>query len=138
MKLALLAGLGAAGAAWLVGSSLVGRWGLMARLAVGAVVEEGAKTGAAGLLMAPVAFTHLVFGAVEAAGELLGPGREGQGRRASAAALALVSHGTLGLVTEAIARVTESLIWGFTGAALVHLVWNLGVGVVSKRRHRQV
>lgn len=182
--LAVLAGLAAAGAAWLVASCLTQRLSLLTRLGLGAVMEEGVKTGMAALFLAPLALTHLVFGAVEATFQLLssqppsqprpeldarlGPGPQGrkagwqhgrgkglggfnrpsparragpvqglgeeQGRRASAAALALISHGSLGLLTEATAQAKESLIWGFAVAAAVHLAWNLGVGWVSERR----
>jgi hypothetical protein len=90
-----LAGAAAAAAAYLANCLLVRRLGPNALWLAVPAVEEALKSSLAVALGAPLVWTHLVFGSVEAAYELRGRRRTSP----TAAGLALVTHTGFGGVT---------------------------------------
>jgi len=109
---------------------------------VAPALEESLKTGAALLVGAPVLWTHLCFGLIEALYDVASPASgPGRSRALGAAAAGLAGHALFGAVTVAGAAavaVTGSLAaWapGVVLAYLVHVGWNgLVMGRVTPRR----
>jgi len=151
----ILAALVAAGVAYLgnrLSRSLADR---VAVVFVAPGLEETLKTGAALTLGAPVVVTHVVFGGIEAAYDLLagalapgvaaragrGPARPRPvaavafGRRAGAALAGLVGHALFGVLTVAVARAAGWWPAGVGAAYVAHVGWNaLVMGKVAPGR----
>jgi len=91
--------------------------------------EEVAKTLPAVFLGAPLFFTHMLFGAIEAAWELLY-----QRRNSLYAGLAaLLSHTVFGFVTASIYTPYEAVLPALAAGYLTHAAWNYTVEVLVNR-----
>lgn len=78
------------------------------------------KTGLAYLFNTSIVGVHGVFGVAEFVWDFSKPGR---GHWLPAVA-GLLSHLCYGLLTEWLVGKMNSLLWGITAAALVHMAWN--------------
>ncbi len=117
----VVAGLLAAGAAWLANTWLETRYGERALVFGTPLLEELCKTGAALLMGAPVLAVHFLFGTVEALVDLLPAGRRGSLR---AGAVSLLGHLFFGAVTMGVAGLAGSWWIGMAAAAVLHMGWN--------------
>lgn len=115
----LLAGLLAAGVAWILNTSVAGL-GNPRLLLILPAAEEFCKTYAAVWLGGSVWLSHLTFGGVEAGYDLTKGARE----NVSAAAISILGHAVFGGLTYWGYRLTGSWLTAAAAAAVVHIGWN--------------
>jgi hypothetical protein len=115
-----LAGLCAAGVAWIVNVFLVKRGGDWLIIWVIPWLEEGIKTGTALLFGTSVPYTHSIFGLIEAVHDYYASPRWGYW----AALSSLFSHWFFGQCTIYVQQKTDSWSLGVIGAGFVHTFWN--------------
>lgn len=123
----ILAAVSAAGLAF-PGNLLLGKAGPAGITFVGPVLEEGIKTGSSLFFGAPVPATHLLFGVLEAAGDLAWGGRH----KLPAALCGVAAHTIFGLVTYFLIGSGFPVYTGVLGAVVVHVAWNTAVLRISR------
>ncbi|CCO08623.1 hypothetical protein [Desulforamulus hydrothermalis] len=118
----------AAGTAWLFNGRILYHLGHRGLGWVTPLVEEAAKTLWAVILEAPILWTHIGFGVIEALVEVRRRGAGGL----SAGGAALTAHGLFGLVTVLISSITG--LWPAVALAyLAHAAWNLAIIYAARR-----
>lgn len=93
----------------------------------GPVLEEGIKTGSSLFFGAPVPAAHLLFGVLEAAGDLAWGGRN----KLPAALCGVAAHTIFGLTTYLLAGSGFPVYTAVAGAVAVHVAWNTTVIRIS-------
>ena len=115
----MFAGFTAAVLAYFINGFAMRIWQDSALLGPIPLVEEAAKTILAFFFGAGILLTHLMFGIMEAVFDW-----QGENKRLSAAASAMVAHSVFGLVTVVAAQAAGMLGMGIVVAFFVHVLWN--------------
>ncbi|NPV26911.1 MAG: hypothetical protein HPY81_05515 [Firmicutes bacterium] len=115
----LLAGLLAAGMAWVV-NSWVANQGNPRLLIILPFVEELLKTYVAVLFGGSVWLSHFTFGSVEAVYDLAKHARE----NVSASVISFLGHAGFGFLTVLVYVVTGEWLVAVLSSAMVHTAWN--------------
>ncbi|MDW7674885.1 MAG: hypothetical protein SCK28_10140 [Bacillota bacterium] len=130
----LIAGGLAAGAAFLINRWVFEAMGDRSIYLFTPIVEEFLKTGLALLLATPIILTHLVFGLIEGAYDLITAPK----KQISAAIISVISHLFFGSATVALANNFNIFIAVFV-SILLHASWNgLVVKLASRRKLRKL
>ncbi|NLZ93134.1 MAG: hypothetical protein GX922_03830 [Firmicutes bacterium] len=118
----LLAGLVAAGIAYLLNQFTYRLWQKYTIIGAVPLIEEVAKTMTAYFFGADYFYTHFIFGVIE--GSLDALADHGGWLPALSAVFA---HSLLGWVTERVINETNMLGAGILAAIIVHIVWNIAL-----------
>jgi hypothetical protein len=124
---AVLAGLLAALFSFFANGLALRSYGPLAAVWAVPLLEETAKTLTAFLLGVPLLLTHGVFGLTEA----LHDSFSRRGRAGLAPFLSLGGHLAFGGVTQGVYGLTGVLGYGIAAAAGLHILWNLGTGLIT-------
>jgi len=128
----VLAGAGAATAAWGLNRLALRLFGPMVIIFLVPLVEEAAKTGFALMFNAHLIMVHGIFGLVEGVYDLFYAQKTGFG----AGVASVAGHLLYGLVTDWASSRSGQAAIGITGGYLMHMLWNLIVMrfLVQKKR----
>ncbi|GAB6159242.1 hypothetical protein JCM39194_24420 [Desulfotomaculum varum] len=118
----------AAGTAWLLNGRVVAHLGDRGLGWITPLIEETAKTLWAVILGAPILWTHIGFGVIEALVEVRRRGAGG----ITAGGAALTAHGLFGFITAMISNII-GLGPAVALAYLAHTAWNLAVIYAGRR-----
>lgn len=132
MHLVIIAGLLAAGFAFVGNQKILQQFGSRGISTVTPLFEETLKTGLALLLSASILGVHLVFGIVEGIYDY-GTASKGQGW---AAAVSVISHGIFGLVTMLVISKTGYFL-AIVLSATLHTSWNYLIVAIAEKRQRR-
>ncbi|NLK00695.1 MAG: hypothetical protein GX318_05590 [Clostridia bacterium] len=83
--------------------------------------EEMYKSLIPVFLGAPLIYSHITFGVIEAAYEFVTAGKDGA---AIGGMVSLISHLVFGIITWAAYYISKSLLFSVLFAALIHCLWN--------------
>lgn len=124
----LFAAISAAGLS-LAANLALGRAGATGIAWLGPVLEESLKTGGALFFNASVPGTHVLFGFLEAAGDLAWGGR----RRIPAALFGILAHTIFGLITYLFMGAGYPVYTALLASIAVHVAWNTAVLKIANR-----
>jgi len=118
---AILAGLFAAGTAYILNRILINKLGNIAMVIIIPILEEMLKSFIPALLGASLFFSHATFGTVEAVYEIYTTRNT---KAVFGGIISFIFHLLLGALTLLFMDITGSLILSVFAAAVIHSIWN--------------